>query len=100
MLVQEHSIKKKSEVLELLTNESNVLTGTVIGVGQGRRGKSGEYLPHELAVGDNVAYFRWNKEHASGRGVQRVLNSLGDGVTILETRDVLFTFSGGLKVDA
>jgi co-chaperonin GroES (HSP10) len=98
VLVREHPRAKKSKVLELITNESNVLTGEVLQVGPGAVGKKGRVAP-TVQVGEKVAFLRWHKEHQAGRAVQHALEGEGEGLSILSERDILFVYDGDIEVD-
>lgn len=99
VLVKEDPKKKKSELVELLTNESNVITGEVVQVGNGKVNKHGLRVPPALSVGDRVAFFRWHKETKGGRAAATGVSQSMEGHVIVSTRDVLFVFDSDVEVD-
>ena len=63
--------------------------GEVLAVGPGRRAEqSGEIIPIDLAVGDNVVYSKYG-------GTEITID--GEDLLILSSRDVLAKISGGKK---
>ena len=100
VLLRVDPFQQRSSTLALPTNESNVRTGTVLRVGSGRPPTSKRpALPCELSPGDRVAFFRWEQEHKQGKQVQSVLNEVGDGLALVNERDILFSFTGDIQVD-
>ncbi|MGZ8753127.1 MAG: co-chaperone GroES [Acidimicrobiia bacterium] len=63
--------------------------GEVLAVGPGRRAEnSGEVIPIDLAVGDNVVYSKYG-------GTEITID--GEDLLILSSRDVLAKITGGKK---
>ncbi len=98
ILVELEPRQKKSGVIELVTNESNVRVGKVHRL-------STELLEkragHGLEIGSRVAFLRWNNEHKSGKGVQEVMTrELGENYALVQLRDLLFEVTGDVQVDA
>jgi chaperonin GroES len=63
--------------------------GEVLAVGPGRRAEqSGEIIPIDLAVGDNVVYSKYG-------GTEITID--GEDLLILSSRDVLAKITGGKK---
>ncbi|MGZ8734286.1 MAG: co-chaperone GroES [Acidimicrobiia bacterium] len=63
--------------------------GEVLAVGPGRRAEnSGEVIPIDLAVGDNVVYSKYG-------GTEITID--GEDLLILSSRDVLAKIAGGKK---
>ena len=81
------------------TTAQTVMTGTVLKVGRGKRSKkTGERVPVGVEPGERIAFFRWNMEHQQGKQLSRVLEDLGDNVALLRSTDILFAFTGELRV--
>ncbi len=101
VLVRVDPPRRRSEFIDLHTfNESNVRTATVLRCGPGTpRTHKRPALPCQLSPGDRIAFFRWEQEHAQGKQVQSVLNEIEDGLALIKERDVLFSFTGDVKVD-
>ncbi len=82
------------------TTAQRVRVATVLSVGPGKRDpKTGARIPVGVERGERVAFFRWNQEHLQGKQLQRVFGELGDNVALVNESDILFAFSGDLKVE-
>lgn len=100
VLVRVDPFQRRSSTLELPTNESNVRTGTVLRVGTGKPPTNKRpALPCQLSPGERIAFFRWEQEHKQGKQLQPALNDVGDGLALINERDVLFAFTGDVSVD-
>lgn len=82
------------------TTAQIVRTGTVLAVGPGRLSKkTGERVPVGVEPGERVAFLRWHLEHQQGKQItRRLLEELGENIGMIRGPDILFAFTGELKV--
>lgn len=105
ILVKCDPFQQKSSIIEMVTNESPVRTGTVLDVGPGRwlNEKKAVRVPIDVGPLARVAFLRWHQEHRPGKAVVHALadlsEELGAEVCLIRQNDILFSFTGDVKVD-
>lgn len=105
LLVKCDPFQPKSSIIECVNNESSVRTGTVLKVGPGKYKKEGSDLrvPMGVEVGERVAFLRWHQEHRPGKAIVHALADLSEElkaeVCMIRVNDILFVFTGEVKVD-
>lgn len=82
------------------TSAQKIRTATIKKVGPGRRNpKTGERIPLDVKEGDRVAFFRWHQEHKQGQALSKFFGELGDNMAMIRQADILFTFTGELRIE-
>jgi co-chaperonin GroES (HSP10) len=94
IIVKALPFEKKSSIIELPTNETNVRKGVVLAVGP---------KVTDLQVGEQVCYIRWHEEHRPGKQTMQAIREYSDevqgDVATLRVMDILFVYEGDVKVD-
>jgi co-chaperonin GroES (HSP10) len=80
------------------TTAQRVMTGTVLKVGSGKLSNKGVRIPVGVEPGERIAFFRWNLEHQQGKQITRALEELGEDIGLIRAPDILFAFTGDLRV--
>lgn len=105
LVVKAAPLDKRSSIIELAgQNESAIRKGEVVAVGPGRRSsKTGEHLPVGVGVGEKIVFLRWHHEHRPGKAqiaaLARHSEELGADLCMVRENDILFAYSGEVKVD-
>lgn len=98
-------LEKRSSIVELVgQNESAIRKGVVKLAGPGKRiWKTGTRAPMEVEVGDNIVFLRWHQEHRPGKAVSetiaRLCAELKEDLCMIRQSDVLFKYTGDIRVD-
>lgn len=96
---------KRSSILELPgQNESAVRKGVVVAVGPGRPlTETAGTKPVDVKEGESIVFLRWHSEHRPGKANVEALAKwsaeLGEDLCMIRESDVLFAYTGDVKVD-
>ena len=104
IVVKFEPLDKRSSIIELPgQNESAIRKGVVKTVGPGRRTKSGGREPMDVKEGDQIVFLRWHQEHRPGKAVsetiKKMCEELGEDLCLIRQNDILFVYSGDVRVD-
>lgn len=104
LLVKFEPLDKRSSIISLLgQDESAIRKGVVRKVGLGRRTKDGGRKPLDVAVGEQIVFLRWHQEHRPGKAVsetiKRMCEELGEDLCLIRENDILFVYSGDIRID-
>jgi co-chaperonin GroES (HSP10) len=104
ILVKFEELDKRSALIELPgQNESAIRKGVVKILGPGRRREDGGREPMDLEVGEKIVFLRWHQEHRPGKAVSETLRrqseELGEDLCLIRLADILFSYTGDVRVD-
>lgn len=93
MVVEVLPFDKRSDILEMPTNETAIRKGVVVRCGPKVKG---------VTPGEHVAYLRWHEEHRPGKQTCRTINEMsedGKEYAMVRMNDILFVYAQDMKVD-
>ena len=104
LVVKFEKLDKRSSIIELPgQNEVAVRKGVIRSVGPGRRRADGSREPMGVEPGEKVVFLRWHQEHRPGKAVsesiKRMCEELGEDLCMVRQADILFVYTGDVRVD-
>lgn len=105
IVVKMAPLDARSAIIELPgQSESAIRKGEVLAVGPGKSNNENQTrAPMNLEVGENVVFLRWHSEHRPGKANVAALAKwsaeLGEDLCMIRLADVMFAYTGNVKVD-
>lgn len=105
LVVKVAPLDKRSAIVDLVgQNESAIRKGTIVAVGPGRPlTATAGHSPMGVEPGEQIVFLRWHSEHRPGKSnveaLARWSAELGEDLCMIRLNDILFAYTGDVKVD-
>lgn len=105
LVVKMSPLDKRSAIIDVPgQEESAIRKGEVVAVGPGKSNPNNQTrAPMGVEPGEKIVFLRWHTEHRPGKAqveaLARMSAELGEDLCMIRLSDILFAYTGDVRVD-